>query len=191
MLAFISFSFIANAQETDNSKQNFPNAYNRISLSYTNVTFSAGGTSAGFNGGGFHYIHGFSLSSKLPIYLETGASLNFSTKDYGSGSYGGYGTLDVPINCAYRLNFPNSEFIFVPSLGLDFKGNIIGTTDVATDTQEWFNDYEYKRFQLGWQISAGMEYRKLYFALQYGTDFIQIAKKVNTGTFSIKLGLNI
>lgn len=173
------------------SEPTHPNAYNRISLSYRNVHFSAEGSGVSYNGGSFDYIHGFSVSKKLPIYVQTGASLGFTTKDTGSGAYGGYATIDVPVSAAYRFEIPNTPLVLLPYLGLDFKGNIIGTSDVASDTQEWFSKYDYRRFQLGWNLGVGLLYKKLYFGLGYGTDFIQIAKKVNTGTFQVSLGLNL
>ncbi len=182
---------VSNSAEAQTEINSHPNCYNRISLSYRNVYFGSEYGGAGYNGGSFDYIHGFGLSSKIPLYIQTGASLAFTTKDLGSGSYGGYATLDIPIGCAYRFVIPKTDLILLPSLGLDFKGNIIGTDDVATDTQRWFDKYNYKRFQLGWYLSVGMSYKKLYFGLGYGTDFIQIAKKVTTGTFQLSVGINI
>lgn len=49
---------------------------------------------------------------------------------------------------------------------------------------------EWKRFQLGWHIGAGFNYNQFYVGLSYGTDFIKIAEKVNTGTFSLGIGYN-
>lgn len=98
-------------------------------------------------------------------------------------------SLNVPINCAYRFALPNSMVVLSPYLGINLKGNVIGTSDLATDTQEWF-DNDFKRFQFGWHIGAGMEYKKLYVGLSYGTDFIKITPNVNTGTFKHSIGLN-
>lgn len=178
----------ANAQEEEKTH---PSSYNRIALSYRNVNLSSGGANFNLNGGSFDYIHGFGVTRSLPIYVETGASAAFTTKDTGSGSYAGYMTIDVPVNCAYIFYIPNSEISISPFLGLNFKGNIIGTNDVASDTQEWYDEGNYRRFQLGWNIGAGMNYKKFYVGLSYGTDFVQIAKKVNCGTFKLSLGLNI
>ncbi len=188
VIAAMVFSCSAQAQSETKSH---PNCYNRISLSYRNVYFGGDYGGIGYNGGSFDYIHGFSVSAKIPLYVQTGASLAFTTKDIGSGSYGAYGTLDIPISCAYRFAIPNTNLILQPSLGLNFKGNIIGTDDVATDTQTWFDKYNYRRFQLGWNLAVGLSYKKLYLGLGYGTDFINIAKKVSTGTFQASIGLNI
>lgn len=188
VLAAIANTIPVKSQEVEKSH---PDSYNRISISYRNVNFGFDGGGLNFNGGSFDYIHGFGVSKSIPIYVETGVSAAFTTKDFGSGSYGGYMTIDVPINCSYRFAIPNSEFIISPFLGLNFKGNVIGTNDVATDTQRWFNDSGFKRFQLGWNIGAGACYKKLYLGISYGTDFIQIAKKINTGTFKLSIGLNI
>ena len=178
--------FIAKAEDGDH-----PGCYNRISMSYRNVHFSDLDNGVSYNGGSFNYLHGFGLSATLPIYIETGASLGFATRDNDSGSWGGYGTLEVPVNCTYRFSIPNTELRLLPFAGLNFKGNLMGTADVASDTQEWFTDSDFRRFQLGWQIGGALEFKKLYAALSYGTDFIPIAKGVNTGTFALSIGLNL
>lgn len=166
-----------------------PAYYNRISMSFRNVNFTG---ASGFIGGAFNYVHGFSLSSQLPIYLETGGTLSYVGKDeYGNGWDAGYGTIEVPVNATYRVCLPSSSIVIYPSLGLNFKGNIIGSSDMSSDTQEWYSDYEFKRFQLGWQLSVGMEYKKLFVGISFGTDFVQIGKKVNTNTLAVSVGLNL
>lgn len=166
-----------------------PDYYNRISMSFRNVNFTG---ASGYIGGSFNYTHGFSLSSRLPIYLETGGALSYVGKDVnGNGWDTGYGTIEVPVNATYRLTLPSSSIVFYPSLGLNFKGNIVGSSNMSRDTQEWFNDYDFKRFQLGWQLGVGMEYKKLFLGISFGTDFVQIGKKVNTNTLAVSFGLNI
>lgn len=182
MLVMLSFCLGVKAQE-------HPSNYNRISMSFRNVNFTGG---SGFIGGGFDYAHGFSVSSKLPLYVETGASLAYVGKDeYGDGWDAGYGTINVPVNCVYRVCIPSSKVVLKPYLGLNFKGNIVGSSDMSTDTQEWYSDFDFNRFQLGWQLGIGMEYKKLYLGFNFGTDFVQIAKKVNTNTLNVSIGLNI
>lgn len=164
----------------------FPSSYNNLSLHYRNVDIE----DYNMNGFGFEWIHGFSLSEQTPLYFETGAGLNMCLKDEGSGSWAGYGYIDVPLNLTYRFSLPNSAMNLSPFIGVVLKGNIIGTSDIATDTQEWYSDYDFKRFQLGWHVGCSVNYKKLHASVGYGTDFIKIAKKIDVGTFSVGIGFN-
>ena len=175
-----------NAVAQTNNEITFPKGYNNLSILYRNIAIE----DYNMNGFAFEWIHGFSVSEKYPIYIETGAGLNMGLKDEGSGAYGGYGYINVPVNGTYRFNLPNSVVNLSPYLGLNLKGNIVGSRDLATDTQEWFSDYNFKRFQIGWHIGCNLNYKKLHASISYGTDFIKIAKKTNVGTFSVGIGFN-
>lgn len=185
---------IANAQRAGEYNLSNNNgeitSYNRIGLSYRNVRFSGGGDGIGYNGAGFDYIHGFSLSSSIPVFLELGGNVSFTTRNNG-GDYGGYMTIEMPVNCAYRISLADNEFGLSPFFGFVFKGNIIGTSDLDYDTQYWYDSNDFRRFQFGWNIGLNFDYKKLYLGFGYGTDFVKIAERLNTGTFSLKLGLNI
>lgn len=54
------------------------------------------------------------------------------------------------------------------------------------------NDNTWNRFQMGWHIGCGFQYKPFYLGIQYGTDFIPAFKyekaKVNTGNLKISLG---
>lgn len=61
--------------------------YNRIGISYNNTHYGFNDaydndSNFGLNGVGIDYIHGFSVSENLPLYIETGLNFdfNFSTK---------------------------------------------------------------------------------------------------------------
>jgi len=174
----------ASAQTTDGPS--FPKGYNNMSILYRNIDIE----DYNMNGFGFEWIHGFSVSEQYPVYIETGAGLNMGLKNEGSGSWGGYGYINVPINGAYRFTLPNSAVNLSPFLGLELKGNVVGTRDIASDTQEWFSESEFKRFQMGWHIGCSLNYNKLHASISYGTDIIKIAKKTDIGTFSIGIGFN-
>lgn len=49
-------------------------------------------------------------------------------------------------------------------------------------------DYTWKRFQMGWQIGAGVEWNHLYFGIDGGTDFINIAKDTSSSSMNLSLG---
>lgn len=117
--------------------------YNRMAISYNNTHFGlnkqAGGSDNNFNlnGVGLNYIHGFSISGTLPMFIETGLNLNFG---FGSESSEKYEVSDewvqakenrqfidlqVPVNFAYRFNITDGVYVS-PYIGLNFKVNLIG-----------------------------------------------------------------
>lgn len=53
------------------------------------------------------------------------------------------------------------------------------------------NDYTWNRFQMGWHVGVGFQYKPFFLGIQYGTDFIPAFKyekaKVNTGNLKISL----
>lgn len=51
-------------------------------------------------------------------------------------------------------------------------------------------DATWKRFQMGWQIGIGLNYKQLYASIGYGKDFTELCKKVKISTTSITLGYN-
>lgn len=187
------------------------NPYDRIGIEYLNRTISYDGSSdddQSTNGVGIYYLHGISLSKDLPLFLEIGGKLDVG---FWSDTYEGYYedfdtklttmSLSVPVNLAYKLSFGNGDFSILPYLGLNFRGNILAKQkfegDGEDETIDLFDkddvgkDEAWKRFQLGWHIGAGFNYKQFYLGLSYGTDFIKIAKKTSTGTFAVGIGVNI
>lgn len=225
------------------------NPYNRFSVSYINETIKPDFKDAdnqSTSGFGLKYIHGFSLSNTLPLFLETGLDLhvgfwsdtNDYTVGYGNESYG-YVPYDaewkqklttmnlaIPVNIAYKFNI-NEDFSIQPYLGLNFKFNVLGKiknsieiTDNASNAgelqekiddlsdkefEEHFmkkevnmfdkddtgsKDSAWKRFQMGWHIGVGFNYKAFNIGVSYGTDFIALCKKTNTSTFAVGVGFN-
>lgn len=217
--------------------------YNRIGISYNNNHFGFNrwlkyGAFDGLvdgislNGAGFSYIHGFSLSQSAPIFIETGASLNFGAGSWDSGTiymedyetgYLSKGSiklkarnfnLQVPVNFVYRFA-ATDDFKISPFAGLNFKLNIMtglkaeasaGGYSVDTDWYDLFNgddmeeafgdDATGNRFQMGWHVGVGFQYKPAYLSVSYGTDFIAAyshrfygkAAKISTGNLTVTLG---
>lgn len=185
-------------------------SYNRISAGYLNENISPkGGDGMGLNGLFVDYVHGFSLTQSIPLYLETGLGIGAGFKSESDEDWEDYSVknrlmyMNVPLNITYKFAV-NPDFSIQPLFGFNFKVNIVGKTKLEIDDPDyedeegeinWFDDDDmdgsaFKRFQLGWHIGAGINYKAFYFGLSYGTDFIKIAKKVNTGTFKIGVGFN-
>lgn len=192
--------------------------YNRIAFSYNRFNYKAGGDEVdngetlGTNGVGFEYIHGFNFLKNKPMYIETGIKLmyNSGTKtesdDYYDEDYK-YGmrgfNIAVPLNYVYRFKI-SDEFSVLPYTGFNFRVNCMaeeGENDPYYDEDEveWWDlfdsdEYEetYKRFQLGWNIGAGLQFGKLYLGLGYTVDMMKAMGNsdynIKTGNFNVTLG---
>lgn len=198
--------------------------YGLFTISYDNMSYGfnkdAGGSDSNFstNGVGLNFYRGYSVSSKIPLYVEWGLFGSFGTHSESETEHGYKYTskfrnlnFGVPVNVAYRFN-PTGDIYIKPYLGINFRVNAL--SDVCSEITEdgekldvegngdWNSvfdtedgeDCHWKRFQMGWQIGVGFEIKALYLALQYGTDFIPAfsyeSAKVNNGTFKLQLGVS-
>ncbi len=124
-----------------------------------------------------------------------------------------YMNLVVPVNIAYK--FAVGKAYITPYTGITLKANILAKTSYsADDVESGYEDavdkymdenYEdvdrfdkkdvgkddqWKRFQIGWQIGAGVDFNNYYVGLHYGLDFSEIAKKLKSSNWAITLGYN-
>lgn len=182
------------------------------------------------NGFAIDYLHGFSVSKTLPLFIETGIGFNVgfwsdSDDKRFSNAEIKYNlttlNISIPVNVAYKFNI-NQDFSIHPYIGLNLKFNTLAqfktkidcddsdTQEIADDLDdddfraftgrprsmsmfdkdETGKDGQWKRFQLGWHIGVGVNYKAFYVGLSYGTDFMELAKKLNTSTFKIGVGFN-
>lgn len=220
-------------------------SYSRIYVGYNPTTFKIDNKDADdvtYSGFTFGYTHGFSVSKKIPFFIEVGARLNYSFKKQDFSEYEGKdgimdffdewdeyelgGEIDVkhthmniavPVNLAYKWQLPNSEVAITPFVGVTFKYNLIAKTKInlSNELKDYYRDYDdndeddkpltdinhfdkndvgkdgqFSRFQVGWQIGAGLSYRALYIGFHYGSDFGEIYKKVKTSNWGLSLGYN-
>ncbi len=119
--------------------------------------------------------------------------------------------LNIPVNVAYKFTLNNSDISVVPYLGLNLKFNIIGkmkteykgeksdyidtealdmSIDMFSKDDMPIDDARWSRFQIGWHIGAGVNYKALYAGLRYGTDFTELCKGCDTSSWAITLGYN-
>lgn len=111
-------------------------------------------------------------------------------------------SLNIPVNLLYRFNITD-DFSISPYFGLDFRINLLGknkaevTYNDETDSEDInlfddddMGDEAWGRFQAGWHLGVGFDYRVLHVGVEYGTDFNEIAEKTKFATTSITLGLN-
>lgn len=63
-------------------------------------------------------------------------------------------------------------------------------TDLCDKKETGNKDATWKRFQAGWQIGVGFNYKHLYIGLSYGKDFNELCKKSKIAATRISLGYN-
>lgn len=119
----------------------------------------------------------FSLpNGKVSIVPYIG--INFRGNIIGKQKY----NLTIDTN---ELGFSKDEFWEqMEKEGYKQEANMFDKKDTGS------KDYTWKRFQMGWQIGAGLNYNQLYVGVGYGKDFIELCKKTKIGTTSITLGYN-
>lgn len=159
--------------------------YQRVTIGY-NATFvdPKGGDGETLNGFNAQYNYGFSLSESLPMYLEVGAGLSYGSAKIAEESFKVL-SIGVPVNIAYKINL-NDAIALTPYTGVNFKVNALGKWGGESIFDKDVLDA--KRFQMGWQIGAGVNFNAWYVGLEYGLDFIKIAKEVSTSSLSVKVG---
>lgn len=130
--------------------------YNQFGISYVNEKFSydfpKGSETEDISANGFalKYIHGFSVSKSLPMYVETGLNVNFNfaSTELGEDPYTytqkfQNAALAIPINFAYKFNI-NENVAIKPFLGLNVKLNLLGRTKMEFDDEDDNDgDYDY------------------------------------------------
>ena len=193
--------------------------YSRLFVAYAPLSFSgdAGKDADAISGVALGWIKGSSISKEIPLYLEWGLYAKYNSKseeDSRSDGWGGtyteknsvkYFSATVPFSLAYKYDIPGAEGVsLIPYLGLHARVNIIGedkyeTSGSSTEsTRDHFDSTEiegYKidganRFQFGWQIGVGFNYKALHLGLAYSAEFTEYSKKLNTGGVMLSLGVN-
>lgn len=178
------------------------NNYNRLTVSYNSL--STGDMDVSMSGLSFAWTKGYSVSKDMPLFIETGIGMTYgwnsedmdierATVEMNSK----FLSLQIPVNLTYKFNI--SEGLRVaPFAGVYFRGNIVGETNAEYRGEElasidWYDDYDATRFNVGWQIGAGLEYKKLYLGLSYGSDFNKFVGEGDAsssmGNFAVSLGL--
>lgn len=142
------------------------------------------------------YLRGISLTRKVPLYLEVGGAVQYRKGKLSQESASvkiNVLSVNIPVSLAYRVNVTD-EWAISPNFGFDFRVNATGklkaSDGVDESSYDLFDDGGAKRFQAGWHIGVGFDYRALHFGVDYGTDFndILLASKIKTA--SITLGWN-
>lgn len=219
---FLAFAFVAMAtsvsaeQRVENQSPapavGFNNGWDRVFVSYnaSSMMFDyKGAENVSFPGFSLGYMKGFSVSNKLPFYVEAGAALQFrshkedmSDPDYEETVKQNFFSLNIPVNFVYKWNI-NEDFSLDPFVGIDLRFNLSGKEkytykdeyDEIDESYSLFSKDDmggepYKRFQAGWHIGVGANYKAFNLSISYGSDFNEIAEKTKFATTVISLGYN-
>lgn len=201
--SLLALTLLANIANAETIKD-----YNRVGINYNNTTpWSA--DMKGLNGFGLYYNHGFHITDR-PMFIEVGGGFNFLFHQDVDGNKGLkeiYSTslisLEVPVNYVYRFNL-GDNFTISPYAGINARLHLYGVDQYITKggnlkttyTLNMFDKVDmgnkpFNRFQLGWQIGVGVQYKPYYLGLAYGTDITPLNShnpKVYSGTFKINIG---
>lgn len=146
-MATMSIQIFAQTSKIDqDAHSKLCQSYNRVGLAYTNTDLSykynphvSDREHFSLNGIAMEYIHGFSLSKKIPLFIETGAKINFGfgmKSESGPANYPGFSIkaklkekiqniyFSIPVNVAYKIGI-NEKVSCTPYAGVNFKWNIL------------------------------------------------------------------
>ena len=175
-------------------------AWKGLRLSYDIPFMSGDGKSESGNGFSVDYAHSFNIAKSLPIFLETGAGINYAKwsesedgADYSTTLLG----LTIPVNFVYGISI-NDKLAIKPYTGLYLRANLMGKDKYEEDgeSMDWNlfdkdeTDPTWNRVQVGWQIGTTLDINKFNVGISYALDFNEIAEELKTSKFSVRVGYN-
>lgn len=218
MMAIISFAAQAqivgskNSRITVTQKEKAPSQdYNRLYVGYANMTAHGDVNNMdalqGFKVG---YLHAFSITKKVPLYVQAGLELQYGT--YGdTKSEGGVKAtvrdnalgFNIPVSLTYKYTFKNGLYI-EPYAGIRFRINALfnetykvsgyGVSESgSTSFFDGDSDETFNRFQFGGQFGVNLGYKNYNFNLGYEL-YTPIYKyhdfQFKYNTFTVGVGMN-
>ncbi len=193
-------------------------SYNRIYVGYSPFNAKCSDNNYkdlkmnGFTAG---YLHGFSLSEKLPLFLEVGGNIQYfmGKQDseivhdnlYIEETESKYSllSLNIPVNLAYKLSFADNTLGVTPFVGLNFRANLMGKGKTESayrsqskdcslfdDSTDGMGDAAWKRFQVGFNAGVNLNYKAFSLGVYYTADFMPISKaKVENKEEKLNVGI--
>lgn len=201
----MSFAQFMNGGSSSSSSSDVP-AWKGLRVSYDRTFMSydyEGAEDLNMNGFSIGYVHSFNIAKSLPIFLETGAGINFAKwsesedgADYSTTLLG----LTIPVNFVYGISI-NDKLAIKPYTGLYLRANLMGKDKYEEDGESSEDnlfdkddmggeDYTWNRVQVGWQIGTTLDINKFNVGISYALDFNEIAEKTKTSNFSVRVGYN-
>ncbi len=200
--ASASAQFTNASSKKSSSSTEVTSGWNNLYVQYNSHKFNDNdnalfhkGSMDGFTIG---YNRGIGLSSSMPLYLEVGGGLQYST---GSNDDVDVHLLSVvaPVSVLYHFSFPNSTIGIEPLAGLNFRYNGWGEIKDDEDTYDPFSDDDTddnpaNRFQVGLHLGVNAVFKKFVLGLKYNIglsnfwkvkgDYVTTNVKFNTFTIS-------
>lgn len=174
-------------------------------------------TACGF---GLSYVHGFSLSKKLPMFLEVGGNISYCDNtelqivevpyndEYVLKTQFGNLNVRIPVNFAWKFQL-NQKHSLTPYTGINFKFNCLTqfregiATDGRTAWTDWISVLKkneskdvheedvWNIFQMGWQIGLNWGIKRVNLGLEWGYDFLPAYyKTIRIGSFKETFKVN-
>ena len=212
MLMSITGSYAQNSNNGSATSSNILENYKRLDISFASTIID--NFDDNFNGVSCGVIWGTRLSKSIPLFIEYGANVSWTTRKYENdlldddGYYYFDEDLDltytfinasVPINIAYKFALPNNPDVFIsPFVGINCKYNIIGMIKAEDEKIDFFNDDDMeifysdaaKRFQVGMNFGLGLSYKQLYIGYRFQPDYMDFIEDTKTKTNYVTLGIN-
>ena len=200
LLTCSSMSFAQFMNGGSSSSSSDVPAWKGLRLSYDRTFLSADSESESGNGFSVDYAHSFNIAKSLPIFLETGAGINYAKwsesedgADYSTTLLG----LTIPVNFVYGISI-NDKLAIKPYTGLYLRANLMGKDKYEEDgeSMDWNlfdkdeTDPTWNRVQVGWQIGTTLDINKFNVGISYALDFNEIAEELKTSKFSVRVGYN-
>ena len=143
------------------------------------------------------YVKAFSISSTMPLFLETGASLLWAKgdvfDDQGLKLSMDMMSINIPVNLAYKFDIKEG-MSFVPYAGLFLRYNLSGEIEASQYgnkvTSDMFDEDEGDgdRIQYGLQIGARLDFNKFNVGVSYGFDINEIMDDTKTNKIAFTVG---
>lgn len=208
----MSFAQFMNGGSSSSSSSDVP-AWKGLRVSYDRTFVSYDGDiddiDLDMNGFSVGYVQSFNIAKSLPIFLETGAGINYAVQKYDFNEYyekDEYTTstlgLTIPLNIVYGIKV-NESLTLKPYTGFYLRVNLMSkttndyiNTENKEESKDWNNfdkdeaDPTWNRVQVGWQIGTTLDINKFNVGISYALDFNEYTKKEKASKFSVNLGYN-
>lgn len=188
------------------------NNWSYIYLQYNPGVFSPkNGSSKSYDALSTGWNINIALSRNIPLYLETGVGVQWSTYKETETIYQRVGSINiyrevdakfnmlsvkVPIGVGYAFNIPNAPISIIPNAGLDLRFNALAqmdvdghTTNLLSSSDMGSSDATWNVFQLGGHVGVNARFwKKLLVGFSYQMDFSEIAKDCHVYQGNLTVG---
>ena len=212
----VGCSTLTFAQSSNAASGDMP-AWKGVRFSYDRTFVNQdweGAESLDMNGFSIDYDHAFRVAKKLPLFIQTGAGINFARhKDSEKEEGYSYDSklsllgLTIPVNIVYGVQL-NDKLALKPYTGFYLRVNLLGKVKETGEfsyggkTEKEEDDYSlfdkddmgedgvWKRCQFGWQLGVTLDVNKFNVGIGYALDFNEIAEKTKASKFAVRVGYN-